>query len=103
MKRLLALLLVAGCSSKSQIPDQKQTSERAEPQPGFDLANAAAQSSGSPASLQQRAIAALAGHVSDPQKAQFSELRTGVDGALCGTVEAADLPGRSPRPFIVAP
>lgn len=102
MKRLLILLLLAGCDAGAE-------HEAAAPPSGGSPAGRESSSEASPAQqaeqFRQRAERALAAILADPAGARYSDLRAGAAGALCGRVEDRPADGRSdgPRPFVVTP
>lgn len=104
MKRLLIpMLLLAACDSKSETEAPAGTAQPA----GAADPLAATPAAGSPdaAQLQARAVAALAGTIADPQNANYSGMRAGTAGSICGAVDAKQPDGKftGPRPFVVTP
>jgi hypothetical protein len=102
MRRLLILLLLAGCDS--------EPAPEAGPAPDGSLPAAAdASGAASPAQQaaqnQQRASQALAAILVDPESARYSEVRAGAAGSVCGLVDAKQADGKhgGPRPFVVTP
>jgi hypothetical protein len=103
MRRLLILLLLAGCDSGAP--------EAELPQDGVAVPAAAAEAPGllSPAQQaaqnRQRAAQALAAILFDPKSARYSDLIEGAAGAVCGRVDSRQADGKyaGPRPFVVTP
>jgi hypothetical protein len=101
VKRLLLLLLVAGCGSQ----DQQQAGADGEPAAGSDAINLeTGESERTPEQLQSRASEALRPILADPPSARLSNLRNGHAGAVCGHVDSK-VDGRyaGARPFLVTP
>ena len=96
-KSLVPLLLLAACNN--------------DPEPGSGAGNAAAEQidvmppAPSPAELEQKARAAIAGEIDDPASAQFANIRAGSAGSVCGDVNAKGEKGELTgfRPFVVSP
>jgi hypothetical protein len=96
MRWLAALLLLAGCGSKSDDAGQGGETPAA---PDAGIGGAA---SLTPAQLQGKAAAALAGITKDPR---FGDLRAGPLNAVCGMVDSKLPNGKYAgfRPFLVTP
>jgi hypothetical protein len=98
MKRLLALLLLAGCDSSKE-----PTSGAAPTQvpPDLDLAPPVA----SQAELETKARTAVSAAVLDPGSAEYQGIRAGSAGSVCGEVNAKGDNGKLQgfRPFVVSP
>lgn len=101
MKRLLVVLLLAGCGAESQGDD-------ATGEPGMAagaenlLADTGAED---PAKLRARVLAAMAPILPDAASARYGGIRSGVAGSVCGQVEAKSADGKyaGPRPFVISP
>ena len=103
MKRLLIpMLLLAACDSQSETEAPSGTAQPAGATDPLAATPAAAQDA---AQLQSRAAAALTGTIADPQSANYSGVRAGTAGSICGAVDAKQPDGKfvGPRPFVVTP
>ena len=99
MRKLLILLLLAGCDSSDS--DEQASAGQAATGAGGPVP-AAAQN---PAvQLESRARGALGPIVSDPKSIRFAELKAGSAGSVCGRVEVKQPDGKpAVRPFVVTP
>jgi hypothetical protein len=99
MRKLLTLLLLAGCDSSGS--DEEARSGQA-PNGGAGPVPAAAPNPA--AQLESRARGALGPIVSDPKSIRFAELKAGAAGAVCGRVETKQPDGKpAVRSFVVTP
>ena len=102
MKRLLALLLLAGCNSQD---DAASGGGGQSAVPGADLAALQNQNGANPAELQARAAAALSSILVDSASARYANIRAGASNAVCGDVDFKQVGGKYTgfRPFVVSP
>lgn len=101
MKRLLILLLLAGCDSQ-----RDGNGDGAVPAAGgIGLEDPMANAGVDPALLQARAQTAVGAAILDPASARYANLREGSGGSICGDVNAKGEDGRLQgfRPFVVTP
>jgi hypothetical protein len=99
MRKLLILLLLAGCDSSGS--DEQASSGQAANAPGAPVP-AAAQNPA--AELESRARSALEPIVADPKSIRFAELKAGSPGSICGRIETKQPDGKpAVRPFVVTP
>ena len=102
MKRLLMLLLLAGCDA--QRDENGSGAVRTSSQAGIEdpMVNAGGVD---PAVLQARAETAMSAAILDPPSARYANVREGSGGSICGDVNAKGENGRLQgfRPFVVSP
>jgi hypothetical protein len=101
MKRLLAILLLAGCGSKSG----SEADKAAGPDAQAAAMPTGASAGQTPQQLQARAAAALSAILNDPASARYATVRPGTAGSICGEVDSKQANGRhgGMRPFVVTP
>ncbi len=102
MKRLLILLLLAGCDSQRD----ENGSGAVPASAGAGIEDPMVNSGGAdPAALQARAHTALSPAIRDPASARYANVREGSGGSICGDVNAKGENGRLQgfRPFVVSP
>ena len=102
MKRLLILLLLAGCDSQ-----RDGNGSGADPTgAGAGMEDPMVNAGGvDPAVLQARAETAMSAAILDPASARYANVREGSGGSICGDVNAKGEDGRLQgfRPFVVSP
>lgn len=90
MRRMLLLLLLAGCDARPDA-DGEGNEVLAAPQAATGQATAGEQGAANMA-LAKQALGAI---LEDPASARYSEVRSGAAGSVCGRVDS--------RPFVVTP
>lgn len=102
MKRLLILLLLAGCEGQRDENGNGAVPAAAHAGMEDPMANAAGVD---PKLLQARAQTAVGAAILDPASARYANLREGSGGSICGHVSAKGDDGRLQgfRPFVVTP
>jgi hypothetical protein len=99
MRRLAALLLLAGCSQDP--PGDADDGDAATPPAAAAAGNLAGDSAG----LQARVDGAMAAALQDPAGARYRNVRAGLAGTVCGEVDPKRTRGGHAgfRPFLVTP